>query len=120
MEPTPRPAVLTWFIVYCLLMALAYVFCIGIALWIFFVAPTLLEEDASMAMIMPWIFLVLGIVLLVASILPLFLRPKPWVWIYDLVLICLGLTSCLYLPFSIPLLIFWMKPATKRYFGINA
>lgn len=50
-------------------------------------------------------------------VLPLVLGPWPWLWTYDLVIICLGMTSTCILPASIPLLIFWLKPETKRYFG---
>jgi hypothetical protein len=34
-----------------------------------------------------------------------FLPRKPWVWIYDIVLIAIGMTSCCCLPATIPLLI---------------
>jgi len=47
----------------------------------------------------------------------LFLRPKPWVWIYDLVIICMGMTSACFLPAAIPLLIYWLKPEVKAHFG---
>ncbi|MGB7159266.1 MAG: hypothetical protein WBD40_14450 [Tepidisphaeraceae bacterium] len=46
-----------------------------------------------------------------------FLPRRPWVWIYDLVLICLGLTSICCMPATIPLLIFWLKPEAKAWFG---
>jgi hypothetical protein len=52
-----------------------------------------------------------------ACLLPLVLRPQPWLWTYDLVIICLGMTSACFLPACIPLLIFWLKPETKHYFG---
>ena len=40
-----------------------------------------------------------------------------WLWIYDLIIICLGMTSACFWPAVIPLLIFWLKPETKRHFG---
>ena len=46
-----------------------------------------------------------------------FLPRRPWVWIYDLVLICLGLTSVCCLPATIPLLVYWLKPEAKSWFG---
>jgi F0F1-type ATP synthase assembly protein I len=63
-----------------------------------------------------WIILGLSSVLLVAAAFTFFLKPKPWVWTYDLVLICFGLSSYL-LPVCVPLLIFWIKPETKKHFG---
>ena len=44
-------------------------------------------------------------------------RPRPWVWTYDLVVICFGFTSACFFPFCIPLLIFWLKPPVKEWFG---
>jgi hypothetical protein len=40
-------------------------------------------------------------------------------WVYDLVVICLGMTSACILPASVPLLIFWLKPEVKSHFGKN-
>jgi hypothetical protein len=45
---------------------------------------------------------------------------RTWGWIYAIVLICIGLTSCCTLPACIPLLIYWLKPETKTYFGMSA
>jgi hypothetical protein len=39
------------------------------------------------------------------------------VWVYDIVLICLGMTSVCCMPVTIPLLIFWIKPDAKAWFG---
>ena len=47
----------------------------------------------------------------------LFLPKKPWVWVYGIVAVCVGLPNCCFLPLSIPVLIFWLRPETKQYFG---
>jgi hypothetical protein len=39
------------------------------------------------------------------------------VWVFGLVLICLGLSSACCLPACIPLLIFWLKPEMKAFYG---
>jgi cyanate permease len=49
----------------------------------------------------------------------LFLPRKPWVWTYNLVVICLGMSNCCF-PVCIPLLIFWIKPEAKQYFERSA
>jgi hypothetical protein len=41
---------------------------------------------------------------------------RPWGWVYKLVLICLGLTSCWLWPLTIPVLRRWLKPDMKRYY----
>ena len=36
-------------------------------------------------------------------------------WVYGIVVIALGIATCYFFPFSIPLLIFWIKPEVKAY-----
>lgn len=63
------------------------------------------------------LMLLIGLGLFAACLLPLLVSPRSWLWTYDLVIICLGMSSACFLPACIPLLIFWLKPDTKRYFG---
>jgi len=60
---------------------------------------------------------VLGAILFLISAVALFLPRKPYNWIVGMVLIALGMTSCCSLPFVLPLLIYWLKPEPKAYFG---
>ncbi len=46
----------------------------------------------------------------------LFLPRKPWAWVYGIVLLTFGLTSCCLWPASIPLLIWWLKPEMRARF----
>jgi hypothetical protein len=55
-----------------------------------------------------------------AFVAALFLPAKPWVWVCHLVLISLGLTSVCCMPVCIPLLIQWLKPDVRAYFGRTA
>jgi hypothetical protein len=48
--------------------------------------------------------------------LPFVLPRRPWVWVYDMVVICIGLTSCCIMPAALPLLIYWIKPEVKAWF----
>ena len=47
---------------------------------------------------------ILGLALFVGCLLPLLLPRKPWVWIYDLIVICFGFTS----------VCFWPNPSTGQ------
>ncbi len=111
------PQVVIWFKVYCGFMAFLYflVFLLG---FVFLVVPA---EDLDMAvgenLIAAGIFFVLGLPLMACYLVGIFLGPKSWVWVYDLVLICIGLTSCITMVVCIPLLIHWMKPELKAYYG---
>lgn len=110
------PPVYKWFIAYCIFMALLY---LGTALMgIVFIAA---EPDAEMgeaeAKIMGSVFLVMGIVFGAGYAFGPFLPRQSWGWVFGLVLICIGLTSACCLPACIPMLIFWVKPEMKAFFG---
>ena len=116
-EQSAKPAVWTWYIVYCVAMALLYLFVIGAGIFLLTVDPAWLEEDAMLLWIEGILFIGLGLLLMVLFAIAPFLPKKPWVWIYGIVLIGLGMTSACCLPATIPLLIFWIKPETQQFFG---
>ena len=113
-----RPACVVWFKVYAAMMAFCWLVFAVLGLIFTFSAPALADTDWDMAadMFSGLAFLVAGGGLFLVYALALFLKPRPWVWILDLLLILLGMLSCLLMLFLIPLLIFWMKAETKRYF----
>src|SRR5512134_3463525 len=120
--PGPPPRVVFWFRAYCGFMTAVYViFGLGSVAFIVF-SSKLAEADKDG---MPETFLiaygaflvVLGLGLAAAFAAPFFLAPKSWVWIYDLLLIAVGMTSCACWPITVPLLIYWIKPEAQAYFG---
>jgi hypothetical protein len=115
--PPARPAVLGWFKAYCVVLCLIYLLCVGASIILFVVDPGELEMGTAEAMVMGVVLLGTGLLCFVASLLPLFLKPRPWVWVYDLVVICIGMTSACFIPLCVPLLIFWIKPEVKAHFG---
>jgi hypothetical protein len=121
--PAERPAVWPWFVAYAIFMALLYLIVGGFGATILVLGPEKFateRNDADIMMVQGVLFTIMGVALCVPFAIAPFLPRKPGVWIFDLVLICLGLTSCACLPATIPLLIFWLKPETKRWFGRNA
>lgn len=116
-----RPAVLTWFNVYLVLMILIYVMLIILGAFLFLFADEIADADmdAMEAKIMGMIYGGIGTVLGILFLIGAFIPRKKWGWIYGIVLICLGLTSCCTLPACIPLLIFWIKPEAKAYFNMS-
>jgi hypothetical protein len=104
------PPVWTWFIVYAIALAVLYVACTGVGLVICFTAHK--DEDVLTGAFYAIICLPLAVLYGIAPILP----KKPWVWIYDIVLICLPMTSMCCLPLCVPLLIYWIKPEVKAFF----
>lgn len=62
-------------------------------------------------------FTIAGIVPLVPFLLTLFGGRKGWVHTLATVLIALTMITMCCLPISIPMLIYWQKPETKRWYG---
>ncbi len=110
------PAVYNWFVVYCVFMALLYLGFAAMGIVFMFSEPDP-EMSAAEAKMMGGLFLLLGLVFFVPYAIAPLLPRKSWVWVFGLVLICIGLTSACCLPACIPLLIFWSKPEMKQFYG---
>lgn len=115
-----EPTVLLWYRLYCGAMAFLYFLCIlgGAALLLFH--QTLGAEDPETPPLL-WaiygaILLGMGLLLGGAYVAAFFLPRTRWAWIYHLVMIAIGLTSCCCMLASIPLLIFWIRPETQEWF----
>lgn len=118
--PLPQnlaPKVWSWYVAYCIALAVVYLalFVAGLVVLIF--RGHLSADERLGAVISGLLLGVLGAVFAVGFAAGPFLPKKPWAWIYGMVLICVGMTSACCLPASIPLLIFWIKPETKAFFG---
>lgn len=116
-RPAGPPAVWSWYVAYAIALAVVYAGCFlgSIALVVIGVGTD--GRDAG-EMIFTGAFLaVFCLPLLIATAAAPFLPKAPWAWIYHLVLIGLGMTSACCLPVCIPLLMHWMKPETKAFFG---
>ena len=111
------PGVWPWFIVYCVVMAVMYLVVAGVGSAFFVFDPGELEMEPFEAMALGVIYSGLGLSLFVIFAVAPFLPRRKWVWIYDLVVICLGMTSCCTLPACVALLIFWIRPETRNFFG---
>ena len=112
------PGVYTWFVVYCILAALLHLTLAVLGIGLMFTGPDA-DMSAAEATIMSAVFLILGLLFFIAYAAAPFLPRQGWVWVYGLVLICLGLSSTCCLPVCIPLLIFWLKPEMKAFYGKN-
>lgn len=104
-----------WYRVYCVAMALLYLFVVGMGLFLVFLPET--SNTREIDMITGAAYAVVGVIFLLAYSVAAMLPRKSYNWIVGIVVIALGLTSCCFLPATVPLLIFWLKPETKAYFG---
>lgn len=108
-----------WYRVYVAMMAIMYALLVAMGVFMIVFGSQSKDKDAAEAVVGGMFYAVLGGVFFLVFAAALFLPKKPWAWIYHIVLICLGMTSCCLLPFAVPLLINWLKPETKAFFGRN-
>jgi hypothetical protein len=116
------PGVLLWQRVYCGAMTLMYVVLVAVCIAMAVFADDLADAETSSGELL-FGGILLGIVSLGCAALfaaGLFLPRRRWAWIYHLVLIGLGMTSCACLPATVPLLIFWVRSDTQQWFGGTA
>ena len=111
LAPGQKPGVWTWYCVYCAAMALLYLACLGFGLLMLAAPEEEVPDKYIMGIVLPIICLPLLVLYAAAPFLP---RSK-FAWFYGFATIGIGLTSCCTLPFSIGLLIYWLKPELKAY-----
>jgi hypothetical protein len=106
-----------WYRVYCASLAVLYLL-VTIGGAFLAVTPNLIpDKSAEETMFVGIFYGIIGAIFLLVFAVAFFLPRKPFNWIVGIVMISLGMTSCCFLPFLIPLLIYWIKPETKAYFG---
>ncbi|MEM7700031.1 MAG: hypothetical protein AAF236_16670 [Verrucomicrobiota bacterium] len=119
----PKPKVVTWFKVYAWVLAVIYLILIlaGVFLALMpsldFFDGEIPEADLAMMPILGGVYVVFGLLFLVAFVIGIFTDRQRGAWVYNLVLICIGMTSGCFIAASVPLLIFWLKPECKAYYG---
>lgn len=114
---TDPQKVFFWYRFYVGFMALLYmaVAIMGIA---FLLIPFEAQRyERGEIMIMGGVYAALGTVFFTVFAVALFLPPKSYNWIVGIIMIAIGMTSCCLWPATIPLLIYWIKPETKAFFG---
>lgn len=115
-----RPKVIFWYNLYLWLLAILYVLVAGCGMVLLFLPATALEMKEPEKIVSAVVCFAVGLPFAAASLLPFAFYPKPWLWVYGIVMIAIGLTSCCFWPICIPLLIYWIKPDVQRHFGRNA
>ncbi len=116
--PETAPQVVLWYKVY--LGFLCFLYFVVMAAGSLPLILDLSEEDLDgmPPMLVAILYVGIGGVFFIVSLIGFFLKRSPGPWVFHLVMICLGMTGCTII-FSIPLLIFWIKPETKMWFGRN-
>lgn len=120
--PAQWPVVLIWYILYCVVMALLYLVCVGLGILLIAVSHEIQDKEmtATQWQIMGGVIIVVSLpLLLLFAAGPLLPRNKLG-WIFGIIAIAIGMTSaCTIIP-CVLLLIGWLQRDTKLYYGMNA
>lgn len=108
-----------WYRAYCAVLVAIYVFAMGIGVLLIFFQPDPGSTSAGENIVAGLVYLIFGAVFALVFAVAIFLPRKPYNWVVGIVMIAFGMTSCCFIPATIPLLIFWIKPETKAFFGRN-
>ena len=107
------------FKIYCMVQCLIYALVTILGIAILVRPPEVLELERAPALVLGLMFLLLGLSFFFLSYLGLHLPRRPGAWLVGLVLICLGITNFLLMPFSAFLLRSWRKEEMQAWFGRN-
>jgi hypothetical protein len=106
-----------WYRIYLGALSLLYVGVAVMGLLIAMMGPTSNSRDSAEMVITGIVYAVIGAIFFIVHLIALTLPPKSWNWIVGIVMIAIGMTSCCLWPATIPLLIYWIKPETRSFFG---
>ena len=108
-----------WFLVYVAAFVLLYLGMVAFGLLLLLYPFSGTAAEVEELRTNGGVFVVIGAAFLVVYAVGLFLPRRQWGWVYGVVLIGLGMSSCLTLPATIPLLIAWLKPEMKARFQMS-
>ncbi len=108
-----------WYRVYCAVLVAIYVFAMGLGVLLIYYQPEAGTSSPGESVIAGFVYLIFGAVFGIIFAVAIFLPRKPYNWVVGIVMIAIGMTSCCFIPATIPLLIFWIKPETRAFFGKN-
>lgn len=114
--PVSRPQVVLWYKFYLAFLAFLFLVCIGVGALFFTDVVSAEDLDGMPPQLMGGLYLGAGIIFLIPCLVGFFLPRSKGTWVFHMVMICIGLTGCT-IVFSVPLLIFWLKPEVKDWYS---
>jgi hypothetical protein len=112
-----KPTVWRLYVAYCVAMAIMWFTLVLLGLAFLLTGPPDSKMSPQEARVMGLVFVGLGVVLMAPYVAAPFLPRRRWAWVLGIVLIVLSMTGTCCLPLAIPLLILWVKPESKAFFG---
>jgi hypothetical protein len=122
-EPPPagtgRPGVVIWARIYAIAYALLYLAALVGGCALLADSGDLHGREADDLMTSGVALIAISLPFLAFALVVSSAPRTKWGWIVNVVLMGLSASSCLCLPAAIPLIIFWLKPETKRWYGME-
>ena len=117
--PATRPQVLTWFALYCGVLAALGLLTLAIGLGLLAGGDDLyIFRDPGEARFCKAIYLSLGLLFSPLYLMGPFLPRRPFGWTFGIVLLALGMPTCCCIPVSAVILYFWLQPETRAWFNV--
>lgn len=117
LSPTLGGKVWMAYIVYCAVIAISIFVVTSPGLLLTVVALFSDDYGADAARVVFGTYTFLGLAAMLPFAVAPFLPKKSWVWIYGVILLCAGSLTCVALPVTVPLFIYWLKPETELFFN---
>jgi hypothetical protein len=113
------PSVVLWARLYAIAFAIMYLLCVvgGVALMV--LVESVPGARGDEALLQGGILTVVGLPLMVISAIAAFAPRAKWGWILNVAVMGIGCTSCLCLPFAAILIVYWIKPEVKAWYGMT-
>lgn len=117
------PAVIRWYKIYAVFMAVVYAALGFLGYYLLQNPDSVLATTRDLApedlRIRAIVLVTAGVTLTLGFLVSLFQPRTSGAWIFQTVLIAIGLGNCCLWLVTIPLMIGWLKPETQRWFGRN-
>lgn len=113
------PPVWKWYLVFCVGMAISFLLFVLLGFDFLLNDQRQREMSPEEAQVLGFIFIGMGVVLFTLHAAAPFLPRRRWAWIVGIILIVFSMSSTCCLPAAIPLLIFWVKPENKAFYGVG-
>jgi hypothetical protein len=115
------PPTIMWFKIYMVALVLLHLLIVGLGFFFGVMAQEIASSSTEVTelRIMGFVYVLWGLSLTVLFGATFFLPNRPWVWIFNLVAICISIISgcCIIIP--IVLIIFWVRQDVRTWYGMQ-
>lgn len=112
------PSAVTYYRIYAGVLAVIYAALVIAGIGMLVASPSMSGKDQLEFIVYGVVFVVMGVPLAIASVVSMFLPQRKWAWFMHVIMAAMGTSSCCFAPFAIFIIIKYLEPDVKRYFGV--